>query len=450
MHPFIPLTDDDKKSMLADLGLKSIEEIFHSVLPQKVRLKRDLKLPHPLSELEVRRLLTSKSQENFTNYINFLGAGVYDRFIPAVIDHIVSRPEFYTAYTPYQAEVSQGTLQAMYEFQSLICDLTGMEVANSSMYDGATALAEALLMALRINKGRNSIVLPYSLNPMYRQVVETYLSRQDIEIITVRVDQKTGQTDLEHLSKIVSDKTAAVVFQHPNFFGILEDPDRISDISHNAGALLIEVFDPISLGLLKPPGDYDVDIAVAEGQQLGLPLGYGGPYLGIFATKRKFVRQMPGRIIGMTVDTRGQRGFVMALQTREQHIRREKATSNICTNQALCALTALVYLSLLGKKGIKEVAAQTLQKTYYMREKLSQLPGIEFPYTGPVFQEFVVRFKEHTATEIRDKMLDHGILFGLPLELYGGSSGDLLIAVTEKRTRDEIDRVVSTLSELVI
>lgn len=449
MHPFLPITDDDKNSMLAELGLNSIQELFERVLPKDVRFNRTLKLPESLSELEVRRLLTSKSRENISDYICFLGAGVYDRYIPSVIDHIVSRPEFYTAYTPYQAEVSQGTLQAMYEFQSLICELTGMEVANSSMYDGATALAEAILMALRINKGRNEVVLPESLNPMYRRVVETYLSRQDIRLVTIEKDSATGQMDLDLLKGSVSEKTAVVVFQHPNFLGILEEPEQISEVTHQKGALLVEVFDPISLGLLKPPGYYDVDIAVAEGQQLGLPMGYGGPYLGIFATKMRYVRQMPGRIIGMTVDARGEPGFVMALQTREQHIRRERATSNICTNQALCALTALVYLCLMGKKGIREVAEQTVQKTYYMREKLSNLPGVEYPYTGSVFHEFVIRFKNFDANEVREMMLDHGILFGLPLKRFGGAGGDLLIAVTEKRTREDIDRTVSILSDLL-
>ncbi len=442
--PYLPLTDEDRREMLQALGLRSIEELFAQIIPEDARFQGTLDLPPALSELEVRRHVESLAQRNQENLVLFLGGGVYDHYIPAAVKHIVSRSEFYTAYTPYQAEVSQGTLQAMYEFQSVLCDLTGMDVANSSMYDGATALAEAALMSLRIQRKRHRILYSEDLNPLYRRVLHTYTHRQDLEIVEVPTDPVTGQMDLNFVEDHLDEHTAALLFQHPNYFGVLEQPFQLRELTARVGALLVVAFDPISLGILEPPGAYDADIAVGEGQPLGLPLGYGGPYLGLFTAKEKYLRQMPGRIAGATVDAEGKRGFVMALQTREQHIRREKATSNICTNQMLCALTALVYLSLMGKEGLREVAHQATQKAHYLAQRLTELPGVRLAYQGPFFREFVLEFAQVPARQVRDALLKHGVVFGHPVAEHR-----LLVAVTEKRTREEMDFVVDRLQEVV-
>ncbi len=442
--PYLPLTDEDRRAMLQALGFQSIDELFARIIPEEARFQGTLDLPPALSELEVRKVVESLARQNRADLTLFIGGGVYDHYIPAAVKHIVSRSEFYTAYTPYQAEVSQGTLQAMYEFQSAICDLTGMEVANSSMYDGASALAEAALMALRIQKKRNRILYSEDLNPRYRQVLHTYTRRQDLEIVEVPTDPRTGQMDLNFVEDALDDRTAALLFQHPNYFGILEEPFRLRELTERVGALLVVAFDPISLGILEPPGAYGADIAVGEGQPLGLPLGFGGPYLGLFAAREKYLRQMPGRIAGATVDAEGKRGYVMALQTREQHIRREKATSNICTNQMLCALTALVYLSLMGKEGLREVAEQSAQKAHYLADQLTRIPGVRLAFEGPFFREFVLELEGKTAREVRDALLADGILFGHPVAKHR-----LLVAVTEKRTRQEMDRVVQRLREVM-
>ena len=442
--PYLPLTDEDRRAMLQALGFRSIDELFARIIPEEARFQGTLDLPPALSELEVRKVVESLARQNRADLTLFIGGGVYDHYIPAAVKHIVSRSEFYTAYTPYQAEVSQGTLQAMYEFQSAICDLTGMEVANSSMYDGASALAEAALMALRIQKKRNRILYSEDLNPRYRQVLHTYTRRQDLEIVEVPTDPRTGQMDLNFVEDALDDRTAALLFQHPNYFGILEEPFRLRELTERVGALLVVAFDPISLGILEPPGAYGADIAVGEGQPLGLPLGFGGPYLGLFAAREKYLRQMPGRIAGATVDAEGKRGYVMALQTREQHIRREKATSNICTNQMLCALTALVYLSLMGKEGLREVAEQSAQKAHYLADQLTRIPGVRLAFEGPFFREFVLELEGKTAREVRDALLADGILFGHPVAEHR-----LLVAVTEKRTRQEMDRVVQRLREVM-
>ncbi len=442
--PYLPLTDEDRRAMLQALGFRSIDELFARIIPEEARFQGTLDLPPALSELEVRKVVESLARQNRADLTLFIGGGVYDHYIPAAVKHIVSRSEFYTAYTPYQAEVSQGTLQAMYEFQSAVCDLTGMEVANSSMYDGASALAEAALMALRIQKKRNRILYSEDLNPRYRQVLHTYTRRQDLEIVEVPTDPRTGQMDLNFVEDALDDRTAALLFQHPNYFGILEEPFRLRELTERVGALLVVAFDPISLGILEPPGAYGADIAVGEGQPLGLPLGFGGPYLGLFAAREKYLRQMPGRIAGATVDAEGKRGYVMALQTREQHIRREKATSNICTNQMLCALTALVYLSLMGKEGLREVAEQSAQKAHYLADQLTRIPGVRLAFEGPFFREFVLELEGKTAREVRDALLADGILFGHPVAEHR-----LLVAVTEKRTRQEMDRVVQRLREVM-
>ncbi len=446
MH-YIPMTDADRQRMLAAIGVSSFDELIGHI-PDQYKLKGLLNLPSGLSEYEATRLLRELSSRNTTTdeYVCFLGAGAYDHFIPAAVDHILLRSEFYTAYTPYQAEVSQGTLQATYEYQTLVCELTGMDVANASMYDGASALAEAALMAVA-QKRRRRIVVASTLHPLYREVLDTYTHGQGIEV--AEAAEKNGATDVDSLKAQLQQDTACVLVQHPNFYGILEDVDTVSQATHEAGALLVTSNDPVSLGILKPPGAYDADIATGEGQPLGIPLGFGGPYLGLFAVKQNLVRRMPGRLIGMTVDTQGRRGFVMTLQTREQHIRREKATSNICTNQGLLALAATVHLALLGKQGFRRVAEMSLQKSHYLAQRISELPGYGLAYERPFFKEFVVR-TPFPAEELVQKLLEKKIFAGVPLsQFYPDRTHELLVAVTEKRTREEMDRFVIALRQAV-
>src|SRR3989304_9665896 len=346
---YIPNTSEDQKEMLKVIGVSSIEDLLCDI-PYEVRLKKDINLPEPLSELELLKEMKSLSSMNANteDFISFLGAGAYDHFIPSVVSHVLSRSEFYTAYTPYQAEMSQGSLQSIYEYQTLICELTGMEVANASMYDGASAMAEAALMATRITK-REEIVVASTVNPRDRDVLDTYLFGLKYPVHTVGSGH--GVTDLHRLSKALSDKTAGVIIQYPNFFGCIEDVRGIIEAAHKIGAVAVVVADPIALGLLKSPGDLGADLVVGEGQALGIPLNFGGPYLGFFATKMEHVRKMPGRVVGAPGDTEGQRGYCLTFQTREQHIKRERATSNICTNEALVALAATVYMAAMGRQG---------------------------------------------------------------------------------------------------
>ncbi len=445
MH-YIPMTDADRQRMLAAIGVSSFDELI-SHIPDQFKLKGLLNLPKALSEYEATRLLRDLSERNTTTeeYTCFLGAGAYDHFVPAAVDHILLRSEFYTAYTPYQAEVSQGTLQAIYEYQTLVCELTAMDVANASMYDGASALAEAALMAVAQTR-RPRVVVASTLHPLYREVLRTYTRGQNIEV--VEVPEVDGTTDVSALTAEVVHDTACVLIQHPNFYGVLEDVDAISQAAHEAGALLVTSNDPISLGVLKPPGAYGTDIATGEGQPLGIPLSFGGPYLGLFAVKQNLVRRMPGRLIGMTVDTQGRRGFVMTLQTREQHIRREKATSNICTNQGLLALAATVHLALLGKQGFRRVAEMSLQKSHYLAQRIAELPGFQLAHNRPFFKEFVVR-TPIPAEKLVQKLLNDKIFAGVPLsQFYPERTHDLLVAVTEKRTREEMDRFVEVLKRL--
>ena len=444
MH-YIPMTDADRQRMLAAIGVSSFDELI-SHIPEQYKLKGLLNLPRGLSEYEATRLLRDLSARNLSTdeYVCFLGAGAYDHFVPAAVDHILLRSEFYTAYTPYQPEVSQGTLQAIYEYQTLICELTGMDVANASMYDGASALAEAALMSVAQTR-RRRVLVAATLHPLYRKVLDTYTRGQGIEVVTV--PETAGRTDTSALKKLLTEASACVLVQHPNFYGVLEDVDAISEATHAAGALLVTSNDPISLALLKPPGAYDADIATGEGQPLGIPLSFGGPYLGIFAVKKNLVRRMPGRLIGMTTDTQGRRGFVMTLQTREQHIRREKATSNICTNQGLMALAATVHLALLGKQGFRRVAEMSLQKSHYLARQIAQVPGCELAFDQPFFKEFVVRTPV-AATEIVEKLLERKIFAGVPLsQFYPKRPHELLVAVTEKRTREEMDAFVQALRQ---
>ncbi|HDP98100.1 MAG TPA: aminomethyl-transferring glycine dehydrogenase subunit GcvPA, partial [bacterium] len=387
--PYIPNTDADRKAMLERIGVTNFEALL-SDIPDNLRFHGDLALPDPLSELEVFRLIGQKAgcNKSVGDAVSFLGGGAYDHFIPAVVGHILSRSEFYTAYTPYQAEVSQGTLQAIYEFQSMIAELMAMEVANASMYDGGSALAEAALMAIA-EKRKKTLLVSRGVHPNYRQIINTYCHGQNIKIELIELEQ--GITSADALANKIDQNVAAVVIQHPNFLGNLEPVFDLSRLTHEHGAMLLSSNDPISLGLLAPPGAYQADIATGEGQGLGNSLNFGGPYLGIFASRFDYVRKMPGRIAGATKDSKGQKGYVLTFQAREQHIRRAKATSNICTNQALNALAATVYLALLGKSGIGELANLCLQNSHYLAGQINQLKNFELTFAAPFFKEFVVQ-----------------------------------------------------------
>ncbi|KPJ50739.1 glycine dehydrogenase [candidate division TA06 bacterium DG_26] len=434
---FIPHTPEDKEAMLQRIGVHFFEELIQSI-PESSRLKTPLGLPKRLSELETRDLISELGQKN-ERYICFAGGGAYDHFIPSVVDSILARPEFYTAYTPYQAEVSQGTLQTIYEYQSMICELTGMQVSNASMYDGGSALAEAAHMARTITK-RDEVVVSNLINPWYERVLETYCRGLGLTIHTV--SSQGGRTDLEELQRMATESTACVIAQHPNFLGCLEERETISGISHERGALFVVCVDPISLGLLKPPGEYGADIVVGEGQCLGLPMSLGGPFLGVFATRQEYIRSLPGRLVAATQDSSGRRGFVLTMQTREQHIRRERATSNICTNQALCALAACVYLALLGKEGIREVAELCLQKSHYLAERLCELDGWRLPFAAPFFKEFCIQ-PSLAPEELVNRLRKKGILAGIPLGTYRKDwEKYLLVSVTEKRKKAEMDDFV--------
>jgi len=423
--------------MLERIGVPSVSELFGGI-PAEVRLQRPLDLPAPLSEPEaVAELKQLAAQNTGTDQLAcFAGAGAYDHYVPAIVDTIISRPEFYTAYTPYQAEVSQGTLQAIYEFQSLVCRLYGMEVANASMYDCASALAEAAHMARDVSR-RAKVLIGGSVNPVHVEVIRTYAHGLNIPIELVPLAGNV--VDPEALGKLCTADVAALIIQHPNFFGNLEPVRAAGEIVHQAGALLVVSCDPVSLGALEPPGAYDADIAVGEGQALGIPLSFGGPYLGIMTAKRKYIRNLPGRIVARTTDADGKPGYVLALQTREQHIRRERASSNICTNQALCALAANVYLATMGRTGIAEVARQSMAKAHYLAHGIADIPGFATETESPFFKEFVVRTPV-PAAEVVVAGVKHGILAGVALDRFRPEwSNRLLVAVTEKRTRAEMD-----------
>ena len=446
MH-YIPNTDRDRAEMLKKIGAADFAQLI-SCIPQSALLKDDLRLPPRLSELDLATLLKKMSDVNRSagESISFLGAGAYDHFIPSVVDHILQRSEFYTAYTPYQAEVSQGTLQSIYEFQSLICELTGMEVANASMYDGASAVAEAALMSHSHNR-RREIVIPDSLHPAYKKVLKTYCSGLGLKITVAPVEN--GSTELSYLEKNLSSDTSCVIIQNPNFYGVVEDVAKIEPLVHTTGALLVLVCDPVSLGILKSPGELGADLAVGEGQGMGNPLNFGGPFLGFFAAKKEMIRRMPGRIIAATTDARGKRGFVMTLQTREQHIRREKATSNICTNEALCALAAAVHLSLLGKSGMAKVAQLCLQKSHYAMEQIAKIKGFSLKYQAPFFKEFVVS-TPIPPQDIINGLVGKNILAGTDLSGTNPQLKDcLLVCITEKRTKEQIDYFVNEIKNLI-
>lgn len=432
---YIPNTDQEKKKMLSEIGVDSgdISRLFEGI-PDELK-PRSFDLPPGRSEFEVERYFRKLGKKNISDLIYFIGGGFYDHFIPSAIDALASRSEFYTAYTPYQPEASQGTLQAIYEFQSCICRLTGMEVSNASVYDGGTALYEAAMMALRIT-GRNKVIMDGGVNPIYRKMMYCYTSNLSIDFVEIPVSH--GQSDRSQIYDHLDDKTAAVILQNPNFFGAIDDHSDIVDKCHSAGALVIESVYPVALGVLKTPGEMGVDIATGEGQSLGIPLSFGGPYLGFMATRKKYVRRMPGRIAGMTSDAKGREGFVLTLQTREQHIRREKATSNICSNQALCALRALIYMSLMGKDGLRDMALLCRDKAEFAKDKLQEIEGVEVKRSSPTFNEFTVKLPGNT-NEVIGKLIDKGIAAGFPLGRYYKDMDDyLLVAVTEKRTKHEI------------
>ncbi len=437
---YIPHTEKDCREMLETIGVKRVEDLFETV-PAKDRLSRPLNLPEPLSEPDLLRHLQGLQSPAFSGvrWSSFLGGGAYHHFVPAVVSHLASRSEFYTAYTPYQPEISQGTLQAIFEYQTLICQLTGMEVSNASMYDGASSIAEATLMAYRITK-RRKILLSQAVHPEYRRVIETYINPDHQEIISIPYRKGEGRTDGDALNRLLDGEVSAVVVQSPNFFGVIEDLEQMAEKVHRLEGLLAVAFsEAIAYGLLKPPGAMGADIVSGEGQSLGIPVSYGGPFLGIFATREKIVRNMPGRLVGETVDLEGKRGFVLTLATREQHIRRERATSNICTNEGLCALMATIYLSSLGKEGLRELAIMNVSKAEYAKKRVSQIRGCKMAFSSPTFNEFVLQV-EKKLEEILEALKKEKILGGLNLgKFYPELSHHLLVTVTEMNTKEEID-----------
>lgn len=430
---FIPNTDKDREEMLKTIGVSSVNELFKDI-PEGLLLKENLKINESLSELEVRNKLKNLADKNKTELVSFLGAGSYNHFIPSVVNHIISRSEFYTAYTPYQPEISQGILQAIYEYQTMICELTGMDVANASMYDGASALAEACIMAVNITR-RNQILMLKSVHPEYKDVVRTYCHAHDFEL---------EEIEDKEINEKITEKTAALLVQNPNFFGSIEDLKEIEKLVHDKKALLVvSVVEPTSLGVLKSPGSLGADIVVGEGQSFGNAMNFGGPYLGIIAAKDKYKRNIPGRLVGGTVDAEGERGFILTLQTREQHIRREKASSNICSNEALCALAATVHLAALGKEGVKELAELNIQKSHYLADKLKEA-GFELMFGKPFYNEFVVKFDD--AKKINEKLLENNLIGGLELEkFYPEMKNCLLFCVTEVIKKEDMDKLVEIL-----
>jgi glycine dehydrogenase subunit 1 len=441
---FIPNTADQQKEMLAAVGL-TMADLFRDVPPEL--MARSFNLPHGLSEQEVRERLADLAGKNSIDLTLFLGGGFYDHFIPSAVYSIISRSEFYTSYTPYQPEISQGTLQAIYEFQSAVCRLTDMEVSNASLYDGGTALYEAMMMALRITE-RNKVIVDDSVNPIYRVMLHSYTRNLQIDLEETHcVDGLANRSDI--LGRL-DNKTAAVIVQNPNFFGCIDDFTDLAEAAHEKGVLLLVSCYPISLGILKTPGAMGADIVTAEGQSLGLPMSFGGPYLGMMASRKQYVRKMPGRIAGETKDREGRRAFVLTLQAREQHIRREKATSNICSNEALCALTALVYLSLVGKEGLKLTAQRCADKASYAYQRLTAIPGVRAHFRAKwFFNEFVLDLPCEAADVIA-RLIEKGFAAGFPLSrYYRGMENSILICVTEKRTKQQIGMLAEALESVL-
>ncbi len=445
---YIPNSPEERAEMLKVVGLNSAEELFESI-PADLLLREPLKTPAAISEMELLASSEAMAARNTAaSRPSFLGAGAYSHYSPTIVDHLISRSEFFTAYTPYQPEISQGTLQAIFEFQTLVCQLTGMDVANASMYDGSTALAEAVLMAERVTR-RKKVITSSAVHPEYLEVVDTYVQHYGVDFHRVDTDEQTGLISAEGLNSL-DDQTAALVVQSPNFFGCVEDVRALAERAHAVGALLIvAITESISLGFLRSPGACGADIVVAEGQSFGVPISFGGPLVGLFATRDKYARQIPGRLVGEAVDKQGRRGFVLTLATREQHIRREKATSNICTNEGLIALAATIYMETMGKSGLQEVAVQCAQKAAYCARRISELEGFSLPYSAPRFNEFVVRAPQEAKGLLSRLASEKNITGGLALSrYYKDSPNDFLVCVTETNSRQEIDALVEGLKDL--
>jgi glycine dehydrogenase subunit 1 len=443
---YISLSEKDKKEMLAKIGVSSVDELFQSI-PDDLKIKQKLDIPEALTEPELTRKIAEIARQNsYHHFLSFLGAGAYSHVIPSVVDYLSSRGEFISPYTPYQPEVSQGTLQIIFEFQTLICQLTGMDIANASLYDGASGAAEAALMAHRL-KSRPKILVARSVHPQYRQVIETYTQNLDATVEEINYSER-GEVDFEDLEQKLDEETSAVLIQSPNFFGIIENIENISSLAHERQALsVVVVAEPVSLGILEAPGNLGADIVTGEGQSFGLHLCFGGPYLGFMACQKEFVRQFPGRIAGETKDVDGKRGFVLTLSTREQFIRRERATSNICTNQAWCALRATIFLELLGKKGMRELAWHNIQKANYARDKITQIKGIKARFGGACFNEFILEL-EKPWKKIDSFLREKGIIGGFSLDkAYPELANCLLVCVTESHKKEDIDRFVAHLKE---
>lgn len=445
---YLSLSDKDRKEMLAAVGIGSTDELF-GCIPEDVRLGRDLALPGPAAELELVRELEAIGKRNaYPRFLSFLGGGAYDHFIPTVVDSLSSRGEFVSPYTPYQAEVSQGTLQVIFEFQTLVCQLTGLDIANASLYEGATGAAEAVLMAHRLT-GRPKVLVARTLHPQYREVIRTYIRNLGVQAVEIPYGND-GRVDASALAGLMDDTVCGVICQSPNFFGVIEDLKALSEAAHGRKALSVAVVaEALSLGLLEAPGTLGADIVTGEMQSFGLPLSFGGPYLGFMACRKEYVRQLPGRIAGQTTDVEGRRGFVLTLATREQHIRREKATSNICTNQALCALRATIFLESLGRRGLRDMAWQNAQKAAYAMEVLTAVPGVRRKFGGPHWNEFVLEFPKPWA-RVDAALREKGILGGLALEgAFPELRNSALVCVTELKRKDDIDRLGRALQEAV-
>lgn len=437
---YCPNTPEEIREMLAAIGVASVDDLFRPIAPGL--RARSFDLPEGMSEFEMLRQFQTLAGKNAQHLAHFVGGGFYDHLIPAVVDHLSGRAEFYTAYTPYQPECSQGTLQALFEYQTAICRLTGMEASNASLYDGGTALAEAALMALRVT-GRNRLVIDGAVNPLHREIVRTYLDSLDVEL--VEIGPKLGMEDDARLRAAIDDTTAAVIVQNPNFFGGVSDFRTLANEAHGAGALLVVSVYPVALGLVESPGAMGADIVVGDGQSLGNPLSFGGPSFGFIASRKEYIRNLPGRIIGETVDKNGERGFVLTLQAREQHIKRHKATSNICSNQSLCALRGLIFLSALGKEGFAELARLNYDKAEYAKSVLGGLSGVEVMNGSATFNEFTLCLNKN-ADEVVSGLLKRGVAAGVPLGRYYPDMGNcLVVTVTEKRTKEEIDTFVRQL-----
>ncbi|WP_299738346.1 aminomethyl-transferring glycine dehydrogenase subunit GcvPA [uncultured Rossellomorea sp.] len=443
-HRYLPMTEQDQREMLDSIGVDSVNDLFEDI-PEKVRFKGDYKIKEAKSETELVKELTKLAAKNadLKSHTSFLGAGVYDHYMPIIVDHVLSRSEFYTAYTPYQPEISQGELQAIFEFQTMICELTGMDVANSSMYDGGTALAEAAMLSAGQTR-RKKVLVSSTVHPESRDVLRSYAKGQYIEV--VEIPHNNGVTDVEELKKLMSNEIAAVIVQYPNFFGRVEELKAIEEVTHAEKAMFVVSSNPLALGALTPPGQLGADIVIGDAQPFGIPSAFGGPHCGYFAVNKKLMRKVPGRLVGQTVDEDGIRGFVLTLQAREQHIRRDKATSNICSNQALNALAASVAMTALGKQGVKEMALQNIQKTHYAKEAF-KAKGFSIAFEGPTFNEFVVKVNM-PVKEINQKLLGKEMIGGYDLGLVDDSLAQhMLVAVTELRSKEEIDAFVAELGD---